>query len=362
MKRIRLVTSSAANYLPKAQALFDSVRRFHPQWELHLALADEGPAELRAGTGPVEVHRLADLGIPSWRAWVFCHSLVELATAIKPFVMLKLLDRGDCDAVVYLDPDVLVFSELSEVLDALDRSDVLLTPHLTAPETDLQGVIANEICTLQHGVHNLGFIAIADRAQARAFLRWWRQRTYHFCRVDLASGLFTDQRWIDLAAALFPGVEALRSPRLNVGPWNLATRPLTGEAPHTLKVGGEPLGFFHFSGADRRDVFANGEPAADALVGWYRAIAPLAAAPWAFAAFSDGEPIQREQRLVFRLRGDLQAAFPDPFRSGKGSFQAWWAAQAPVEFPALFDAAARGAEITRLGSALTTGYPPLRED
>lgn len=368
MSTVHVFTSAATNYLPKVRVLFDSVRRFHPTWRLHLCLPDaRPPADVLAAAGADEVHTLEDLGIPEWRAWTFCHSIIELATAVKPFCLAKLLARDDCDAAIYLDPDIVVFSPLTDVLDGLERADIVLTPHQTRPDPTTYGVIANEICTLQHGVYNLGFIGVARRGDGPAFAAWWRERTYRFCRIDLASGLFTDQRWIDLVPAFFERVEALRSPRLNVAPWNLSTRDVAGKAPDGVTVDGRPVGFFHFSAVDRAAVFggfAANRAVAD-LVAWYRKqtkpnrVEKRAPQGWAFDTFADGSPILREQRLVYRLRGDLQRAFPDPFASGPGAFQAWWAANAPLEYAALYDAQGRAAEMARLESALMTGHVDL---
>ncbi|MET0274484.1 MAG: hypothetical protein ABW360_15970 [Phenylobacterium sp.] len=359
---VHVFTSAAANYLPKVRLLFESLRRLHPEWDLHLALADAmPPADAFAGLPPHEPHQIADLGIPEWRAWAFCHSLMELATAIKPFLLRRLLARPGCKAVIYLDPDVVAFSRLDDVLGAFAGGDILLTPHQTVPEATVHGVIANEICTLQHGVYNLGFVGVAARPEGRAFADWWAERTYRFCRADIPNGVFTDQRWIDLAPGFFEGVRVLRSPRLNVAPWNLSTRRVDG-APPNLTVEGQPLGFFHFSAIDSTPDFGGGSPAVAALAEWYRArAAPLPAeqpwlSGWGFDAFADGEPILVEHRLVYRLRGDLQRAFPDPFADG---YRAWFRDHAPAEFPALFDPAAREGEITRLSSALTTGYVDL---
>ncbi len=44
---------------------------------------------------------------------------------------------------------------------------------------------------------------------------------------------------------------------------------------------------------------------------------------WAYGAYADGAPIEKAHRVLYRQRGDLQAAFPDPFRAGEGSFQHW---------------------------------------
>lgn len=357
---VHVFTSAAANYLPKVRALFASLARVRPDWRRHLVLADRVPAGGLGETGADEVHTPADLDIPAWPAWVFSHTLIELATGVKAFALAKLLARPEAEAVIYLDPDVVVFSDLQDILDALADADILVTPHQTVPEPTPDAVVRNEVCTAQYGIYNLGFLAVAAREQGPAFAAWWRERLYHFCRDDIPNGLYTDQRWIDFAPSYFDRLAILRGPHLNVAPWNLASRPLAGEAPDALTVRGRPLGFFHFSAVDHGafDLFRD-SPQVEALVDGYLARTQGPPLTWGFAAFEDGAAISLEQRLVYRLRGDLQRACPDPFRSGEGTFQAWWRDQARTEFPALFEPARREAEIARLSGALTTGYAPL---
>ncbi|WP_462116607.1 glycosyltransferase family protein, partial [Lysobacter xanthus] len=356
MSRIAVYTSAADNYLPKVRALAESVRAFHPEWAFHLARADRPPA---AATESFAIHELDTLGIPNWRAWAFCHDLMELATAIKPFLLRKLL--AEYDAVVYLDPDVLVLAPLRTVEEGFASADILLTPHQTSPDTTEREIIANEVCTLQHGVYNLGFIAVAARGDGPAMADWWAQRTYRYCRADIPNGIFTDQRWIDLVPAFFDGVRVLRSPRLNVAPWNLSTRRVDADGEGRLSVEGAPMEFFHFSQVDAGQAFGDGQAPVARLTEAYREATRTAGprAPWSLSRYDDGGVIGEAERLVFRLRSDLQQAFPDPYATGLGSFRAWWQQQAPLEYPALFDAARVEAELALLRSALTTGYAPL---
>ena len=37
----------------------------------------------------------------------------------------------------------------------------------------------------------------------------------------------------------------------------------------------------------------------------------------------DGAPIAKADRVLYRERADLQQAFPNPYASGRGSFQEW---------------------------------------
>lgn len=360
--RIHAFTVAAGNYAPKVRALLASLRRHHPEWRLHFAVSDDAlPEAVSDGFEVDEIHPLSSLGIPNLKRWVFCHSLIELATAIKPFVLKKLLAREDCDAVVYLDPDIAVFSPLVDVVQAVTTADIVVTPHVTSPEKNVAGIVANEIPTLQHGIYNLGFIAVAARDEGATFAAWWADRTYRYCREDIPDGIYTDQRWVDLAPAYFDRVKVLRSPALNAAPWNLSTRTLSGDVDAGFAVDGVPLGFFHFSqlGVMEDSRTSGGQAAGHKLIAWYREqTAPTPAeqamrAAYAFNIFDDGTPISMEQRLVYRARTDVQCAHPDPFAAGPGSYLAWWRAHARREYPRLFDPNTRAAEIQAL-SAFST--------
>jgi hypothetical protein len=367
MAEVHVFTSAAFNYIPKVRMLFQSLRAHHPEWQLHLALADEARPDIDLSQEPFdEVCTVADLDIPDWRGWAFCHTIVELATAIKPFMLARLLKLPGCKKVIYLDPDTVAFSRLDDILAALDESNIVLTPHQVTPERTLAAVMDNEICSLKHGVYNLGFVAVAATDVGHDFAQWWSQRIYHFCRADIPNGLFTDQRWIDLVPAFFTGVAIMRSSRHNVAPWNLTTRTLSLSPSSQYLVDGEPLGFYHFtgfdSGAHRIMAAKNGEGNSTVmqLVNWYAkqtedlAHDPLAKVSWAYGCFSDGTPIKKEQRLVYRERTDLQAAFVDPFNAS--AFLVWWSTQAISEYPELFDDSKRAVATGKLGSVLTPGF------
>lgn len=361
MKTVHVFTVAAGNYLPKARVLLASLRRHHPNWRLHFAVSDASPPpDAIAGLGADEIHQLDSLGIPNLRRWAFSHTLIELATAIKPFVLKKLLARDDCEAAIYLDPDIAVMSPMSEVARTLKTADIVLTPHMTAPEQSVPGIVTNEISTMQHGIYNLGFVGVAARDEGCAFAQWWADRTYRYCREDIPDGIYTDQRWVDFAPAFFDRVKVLRSPGLNAAPWNLSTREMGGSLAAGFTVNGAPLVFFHFSqlGVMPDARTTGGQAAARELVEWYRAAtmptsAEKAVSPhYAFDRFDDGSPIAMEQRLVYRARPDVQRAHPDPFAAGDGTFLAWWKAHARAEYPKLFDKSTRAAEMQHLMSFL----------
>ncbi len=342
-------TSAATNYLPKVRKLCSSIRTHHPEFEIVLALADERPSGVDFANEPIDhVIALDDLDIPDRRRWTYFHTIVELATAIKPFVLKQLLDAPDVDRVLYFDPDMVLFSRLDDLLASLDGANVVLTPHLTKPESTLEGIRDNEISALKHGIYNLGFVGVSNTDEGRRFAGWWADRVYHFCIADIPGGLFTDQRWIDLVPAFFDGVGILKSPRFNVATWNIPTREVSGDREHGFQVDGQPLGFYHFTGFDSgahrvmAGKYAAGNPAVAALIDWYADEArfddaePAAKVAWAYGGYRDGEPIPLGHRRLYRARPDLQQAYPDPFDGG--GLRHWMETQGAIEHPEYFGA------------------------
>ena len=95
---VYVFTSAAFNYIPKARLLFQSIRKHHPEWVLSLALGDELRPDFDLKSEPFDrILTIDELDIPNWRGWTFCHSIVELCTAIKPFALRHFLRRPDCD-------------------------------------------------------------------------------------------------------------------------------------------------------------------------------------------------------------------------------------------------------------------------
>jgi hypothetical protein len=331
--------------------LIQSLKRHHPEIRLVLALSDRlDDPELLRGEAWDEIMTIDELGIPDWRRWAFTHDIVELSTAIKPFVLSRLLDRPDCSGVVYFDPDMVLFSRLDDLIGRLGESDILLTPHQTKPEAGLAEVMDNEISSLKHGIYNLGFIGVNASPSGRAFARWWADRVYYFCRDEIPNGLFTDQRWIDLAPALFSGVEIIRSSRFNVAPWNLTTRVFSGGLEEGFRVDGEPLGFYHFTGFDSGAhrimtcKYCAANSSVNELVSWYENETsgwrddPLSGRPWAFGQFENGTRITRAHRLIFRSRTDLQQRYTNPFAADHGdeeTYAGWCRRRGTKEYPGL---------------------------
>jgi hypothetical protein len=330
--RIHCFTSISLNYLDRAQVLAETVRRHHPEWTLWLLLSDEEPPGFRMDPSFDHIVRITDLGIPNLKSWIYGHDLIELCTAVKAVMMDRLL--ADCDAVIYLDPDIALFAQLTDVLTLIKRHAVILTPHVLEPEPGFEPIPHNEIGSLSFGSYNLGFLSVRNCSEGRRFATWWRDRLMRFCHDDIAGGLFVDQKWCDLVPALFNDVCVLRDPGYNVASWNIGQRPIEIRDDGRILAGGHVLRFVHFTklnsiGESALERFSYGRTEVFELVRWYRerlsvyAPAGLPENWWAYGHYADRTPIPKSHRIAWRAHGELHATFTDPFASGPGSFQAW---------------------------------------
>jgi glycosyltransferase involved in cell wall biosynthesis len=333
-------TSVVSNYIPKARVLANSLKRFHPEFQFHLVLSDDPPASFRLEEEPFDSLITADqLGLDNLEQWLFMHTLVEVSTGVKGFAMKKLLEFPSCSEVFYFDPDIAILAPLNDLLTSFGKGAVLLTPHLTEPEATTEAILDNEFSVLQHGIYNLGFVGVRNCSEGRRFANWWCNRLRDFCYDDIPHGLFTDQRWADLAPAYFPGTIILREPIYNVATWNLTSRRVEG-TPDDLTVNGRRVVFYHFSGFDSGaqqamlNKYGADMPALYILRDWYIEQCAkmgqdgLGTIRWRYGYFDNGMPITMEHRKLYRERGDLRQAFTNPYFTSdiNRSFYHWYEA------------------------------------
>lgn len=336
IRRTICFSSFTYSYLDRATVLFKSIRQFHPEWKRVALITDVPPPGAGNPLDPElfeEVVFARDLGIEDFERWLFQHDIVEVSTAVKgPF--LASACRSGADQVIYLDPDTCLFARLDSVVNALQGADIALTPHQLQPDSARTAIIDNEITSLMTGIYNLGFLAINTRGDGARFADWWSRRLLEFCHDDIPRGLFVDQRWCDHVPSFFERTSILRDPGLNVASWNLSQRKVTFDRSGNARVNGQILRFWHFTklgptGDVMTRRYARDNWEVYEIWNWYRRNVLAARGDtdfgryWAYGQFSDGTPIARDHRLLFRQRADLRAAFPHPFTAGAGSYLEW---------------------------------------
>lgn len=240
-------TLCSNNYWPYAKSLAESWCRHHPGEIFVIGLVDSKLATLNYATqNGIEVLEAAEVGIPNLSELASKYTICELNVAVKPFYFKHLLFDKNHEKVVYLDPDILIFSPLSEIDAWLSDNDFVLTPHICSPIREIS-VGPNEYHLLRGGVFNLGFLGIARTKSAEALVIWWMARMSVYCYCHEEMGLFYDQIWFNYVVIFSDRYKIVSHRGYNVSNWNLHEREITSDGHRFLVNGQWNLKFFHFS-------------------------------------------------------------------------------------------------------------------
>ena len=324
MKKTAVVTIASANYFAQVQILIDSLAKTNPSWDRYFGVVDDVDDELiKACEGRCNIIEMTEIDIPNLNDMKFRYDIMELNTAIKPFVLLHLLKSYD--RVVYMDPDICVYKELTAVNKAFDEGyEFVVTPHFT-DYWEMDDKHPNEPDILMAGTYNFGFFAAANCDAARKVIGWWADKLKTLCINKQAEGIFVDQKWMDLLPGRHDKVFILRDSGYNTAYWNLSHRRATYENGEYY-FNGDPLVFFHFSGFNPRNLdsvskhqnrhsmddlgpakklfynYAN-EALRNGYDSWRKK-------PYSYNEFSDGREIKdifrrlfREQQSIFEMVG-----------------------------------------------------------
>ena len=330
-------TIASPNYFPLVRTLAASFLAHHPGQQFFVLivadLIDPEPFRFDPNLTPILLH---EIGLRDLRVEAMKYDILELNTNVKPSFMKHLLDAHGLDALVYLDPDIFVYAPLEPVFAAVEAgATAVLTPHMTTPVFDSRSPSEQDL--LYNGTYNLGFIAVGNGEESRRLLGWWEQRCLELGFSEGRTGLFVDQKWMNLVPGLFDGIVISRDAGLNMAYWNLHERTLSatdqGYEVQSPVSGRVPLRFFHFSGVDLTDpaslsrnsnrfMLAERPDLAVVFAAYKTAVlghngSSAEALPYGFDQFSDGTAVTRLARRLFAAHAQhftrAGGQSPDPF-------------------------------------------------
>ena len=330
-----IFTIVSRNYAAQAATLMESLALAEPKARRVIVATDGPNPDLEKFA---EVIDAGSVGAP-FAAMCVYYDALELNTAVKPYVFKHLLSQPGVTSATYLDPDIYVYRPLDGVRAGLAEAQLVLTPHVTRPL--LGDANPNDQAILRSGVYNLGFVAGRAEPKVKQLMSWWADRCEFDCRVDLANGLFTDQKWMDMSPGFVDSVAIHRAPDMNLAYWNLEGRTLA-KTKAGWTVDGQPLTFFHFSGFDphrpkilskhqNRVSVTPGTPLADLLAEFAEAMlrnghATTSPIPYLHNRFASGRPVSP----LMRRRALRAARAGEAFASGlSDETEAWFDAPDP---------------------------------
>lgn len=238
-------TICSNNYFAQAHVLAKSYLAHHPQSRFFIIITDRKNSLISSVDSRIEILEI-NLIEPNILELASRFNIIELNTAVKPTVFSYLFETTGAVNIFYLDPDIYVYKDFTELTVLLSQHNAILTPHSLSP-IPLDGKKQQDNDFLNFGIYNLGFAAFRKSNETTRILEWWKERTYHFGYIKLEFGLFTDQIWMNLVPVYFKDVHILKDECYNMGPWNLHERMLSVDNSTIYVNNNHPLCFYHFS-------------------------------------------------------------------------------------------------------------------
>lgn len=335
MKKNVVFTICAKNYLAQAKTLGDSIKKFCPDVDFYIGLSDETDgADLTCQDFDVIESR--SIGIDGFEDMAFKYDVIEFSTAVKPFYINKFFNDG-YEKVLYLDPDMVVYSSLDFLFEHLNDHDALLTPHIVKPYINYESAVSEETL-LFVGIFNLGFFGIKNSETGRYINDWWMVKLKDQCFADKTDGLHVDQKWMDFLPSLYGNkVFILHHPGMNIAFWNYHERNLYSKGgQYFVDDDQHPLVIFHFSSFDpfdmecmakRQDKFTLTKlPEYRALFEAYverlkaNNLAKLVKLKYKYNEFENGVTILSMHRRLYRGLVTEGSTFTDRFSVKEGSY------------------------------------------
>lgn len=236
-------TVVAKNYMASAISLVKSIKTFHKDVDCYIVLCDEWDnCDIPEGYVFLEADKL---GIKNFKTMAFMYDVVELSTAIKPYVIQYLFKSYE--EVIYLDPDIWLLQNITRVWELLSKYGCVLTPHIV--DDSIISSNHKESHILNNGVFNLGFLAVRREKEIVSFIDWWAEQLQTEC--IRSEKLFVDQKWINYVPCFCDNYYVLKDKSYNISDWNYIERSIgKKDNMYTVreKTGVEsPIVFFHFS-------------------------------------------------------------------------------------------------------------------
>ena len=272
----------------------------------------------------------------SFMELAFRYDMTCFNTAIKPIGFKYIFDKHGASKVLYLDNDIWLMEPLTEVISALDKYSLVVTPHITQ-EIPLDGYRQDERQIMLAGQFNFGFVASSRSKTTARWLDWWAHRLHFYGYAKPNEGMHFDQNWADMIVSYYPQEEyfILRDPRYNIAYWNLHYR-----GAHLHMVDGrvmydsEPAVFMHFSGMSslldydietisrhqnryKMSQFPNLRPIFEKYLAMLQAENTMRwrHVPYGFCCFKDGTAIPDAVRMYFAQMLDPTSSFQEDARS-----------------------------------------------
>ncbi len=148
----------------------------------------------------------------------------------------------EADWFIYLDSDMMVFSDPDNILlNKLDYNSII-TPHNFANKKFFK-------YEKNVGIYNAGYIAFKKNKEGEKILQWWKEQCIKACNSTVSDVSYGDQKYLNYLPELFKGVYKSINEGLNIAPWNIENYKIT-KCNDKIYLDEKELLIFHFQGIE----------------------------------------------------------------------------------------------------------------
>src|SRR5579863_762835 len=193
--------TATVSQLPAARVLASSLAAAGYERRLQVLVIDDVHRATVNRDEHFDLYRPEDIGVSARELHELAAFLeeTELVDALRPRVLVALLDRDGEEPVVHLDVNTVVYARLEALEEAIADHPIVVLPIDASPLTR-DGLRPTENELLTAGIWEPGFFTV-DRPGVD-FLQWWADRL-RFGSAGSAGQPTDSGKWLDLASAYF---------------------------------------------------------------------------------------------------------------------------------------------------------------
>jgi hypothetical protein len=239
-------TIITSNYFPYAVTLYKSLINFNAEETLEVLICDEGSIQPASSGYPgIKITRLKDMYGFSITDSIFVKYANDpdaLRWSMKP-VFINYLLKKNLNKVIFVDCDIFFYNDYRFLFDLLDSNAILLTLHRTTRNPAISQ--DDFLAFFKYGMFNAGFIGVSETGIPA--MQWWANACLFKNEINLAEGVYKDQRYLDALPVLFDSVHIIDHPGCNIAFWNQQESKRTMVNGKLLINNKFPVIFIHFT-------------------------------------------------------------------------------------------------------------------
>lgn len=232
-----------SNFLDRGLALFQSLKRFCPDFQLFVLCLDDSCYKIlqQFKLPQMNLIKLQDFekNDPELQGAKNNRTRVEYFFTCTPSLPLYVLKNyRKVDVITYLDADLLCFANPEPIYKEFAQHSIAIISHrFPIKLKQLE----------RRGIYNVGYLSFKRDKYALECLNWWRQNCIEWCYDRVEDSRYADQKYLDDWPTRFKGVVVLQHKGVNLAPWNLDNYQIESN-DKGIWVDEQPLVFFHFHG------------------------------------------------------------------------------------------------------------------